>query len=139
MGVVGDYQLAGGELFDYLYLEQVGVLVYAIIGDKGNSETDIRQVNQEVVAAQFNFGNQIQLVLLEEVVEKFAGGAFSVEHQDGMFQQFFQMEWFFDQLGKVFPAGNKDILKLVDRDCGHAGGEFGIREVGHDQIYLPGF
>ena len=65
--------------------------------DKGDAETDAGKINQEIVTAQFDFRDQIQLVLLEEVVQEFAGGAFTVEHHDRVIQEIFQVQFFIHQ------------------------------------------
>lgn len=73
--------------------EEFAIVGYAVVRDKGDAETDAGKINQEVVTAQFDFWDQIQLVLLEEVVQEFAGGAFPVEHHDRVVQEIFQVQF----------------------------------------------
>ena len=47
-------------------------------------------IQQQVVAAQFDLRHQIQLVLLKQLMQIFAGGAFSIQHQDRVILQVFQ-------------------------------------------------
>ena len=87
LGIVGNDEGSARELFLDVQGEEFTIVGYAVVRDKGDAETDAGKINQEVVTAQFDFRDQIQLVLLEEEVQEFAGGAFPVQHQDRMVQQ----------------------------------------------------
>ena len=86
-----------GRFFLDIQGEEFTIVGYAVVRDKGDAETDAGKINQEVVTAQFDFRDQIQLVLLEEVVQEFAGGAFPVEHHDRVVQEIFQVQFFIHQ------------------------------------------
>ena len=97
LGIVGDDEGSAREFFLDVQGEEFAIVGYAVVRDKGDAETDAGKINQEVVTAQFDFRDQIQLVLLEEVVQEFAGGAFPVEHHDRVVQEIFQVQFFIHQ------------------------------------------
>lgn len=91
--VVGDDESSAREFLLDVQGEEFAIVWYAVVRDEGDAETDAGKIDQEVVTAQFDFRDEIQLVLLEEVVQEFAGGAFAVEHHDRVFQEIFQVEF----------------------------------------------
>lgn len=93
LGIVGDDEGSAGEFFLDVQGEEFTIVGYAVVRDKGDAETDAGKIDQEVVTAQFDLRDQIQLVLLEEVVQEFAGGAFPVEHHDRVVQEIFQVQF----------------------------------------------
>lgn len=48
--------------------KEFAIVGYAVVRDEGDAETDAGKIDQEVVTAQFDFRDEVQLVLLEEVV-----------------------------------------------------------------------
>ena len=95
--VVGNDEGSAREFFLDVQREEFAIVGDAVVRDKGDAETDAGKIDQEIVAAQFDFRDQIQLVLLEEVVQEFAGGAFPVEHHDRVVQEIFQVQLFIHQ------------------------------------------
>ena len=96
--VVGDDEGSAREFLLDVQGEEFAIVGYAVVRDEGDAETDAGKIDQEVVTAQFDFRDEVQLVLLEEVVQKFAGGAFAVEHHDRVFQEVFQGAFFAHQV-----------------------------------------
>ena len=72
-----------------------------IIRDTGNTKSDLCKIDQQIVAAEFDFGYQIQLALLADVVKKFAGHTALVQHQNRILQQFFKVQRMILQMFKV--------------------------------------
>ena len=95
--VVGDDESSAREFLLDVQGEEFAIVWYAVVRDEGDAETDAGKIDQEVVTAQLDFRDQIQLVLLEEVVQEFAGGAFPVEHHDRVVQEIFQVQFFIHQ------------------------------------------
>ena len=85
--VVGDDEGSAGEFFLDVQGKEFTIVGYAVVRDKGDAETDAGKIDQEVVTAQFDLRDQIQLVLLEEVVQEFAGGAPFIQHEDRILKQ----------------------------------------------------
>lgn len=83
-------QLPDGKLCFQFQTEQSAALLWKTeVRHEGDAKSDVCQIDEQVIAAQLNLRYQIQLVLLEDLVEKFTGGAFPVQHQDGIGLQFF--------------------------------------------------
>ena len=76
-------KMAAGKLFFQLNGEERRWAGLAEIGDKGNAQSNIRQIQKQIIASQFDLRNQIQLMTLEHTVEKFTGCAFPIQHKDG--------------------------------------------------------
>ena len=70
--------------------ELVGILWYTVVRNKSDAKSDPCEIDQKIVAAQLDFRNQIQLMLLEERMQKFTGCTFSVQHDDRITLQFFE-------------------------------------------------
>lgn len=62
--------------------------------NKSDAKSDPCEIDQKIVAAQLDFRNQIQLMLLEERMQKFTGCTFSVQHDDRITLQFFEESFF---------------------------------------------
>ena len=89
--LIGQNELPAGQFFPDVQAEQILALaVQEEVRDKGNAEADAGQIQQQVVAAQFDLRHQIQLVLLKQLMQLFAGGSFSIQHQDRVILQVFQ-------------------------------------------------
>ena len=58
-----------------------------IVRNKGDAKTNACQVDQQIVARQFNLGHKIQLVLLEYLVDKLIGRTVLIQHQDRIMQK----------------------------------------------------
>ena len=82
----------------------------AEIRHKGNTQADFGQIDQQIIAAQLNFRHQVKLMLLEHAVEKFAGGAFFVQHEDRIGLKLLQAQLPALQ-GKKFLIGGKYVVK----------------------------
>ena len=113
--VVGDNEGSAREFLLDVQGEEFAIVGYAVVRDEGDAETDAGKIDQEVVTAQFDFRNEVQLVLLEEVVQEFAGGAFAVEHHDRVFQEIFQVEFFAHQFFVVSGACDEAVFERMDR------------------------
>ena len=92
--IVGDDKFAFWQFFFNIQYEQISVFRDAVIRNKSDSQANPGKINQKVIASQFNLRDQVKLILLEQVVEKLTGGAFSIQHHDRIGKQVFQMEIF---------------------------------------------
>ena len=115
--------------------ELVGILWYTVVRNKSDAQSDPCEIDQKIVAAQLDFRNQIQLMLLEERMQKFTGCTFSVQHDDRITLQFFE--------GKLFPLQfrkglvcDKDIVKITDLSEGGKTAKVNVRIVSDNEIYL---
>ena len=81
----------------------------AIVRNAGDTKTDTGKVNQQIVTAEFDFGYQIQLALLADVVKKFAGHTALVQHQNRILQQFFKVQ---RMILQMFKARSMAILTI---------------------------
>ena len=118
--------------------ELVGILWYTVVRNKSDAKSDPCEIDQKIVAAQLDFRNQIQLMLLEERMQKFTGCTFSVQHDDRITLQFFE--------GKLFPLQfrkglvcDKDIVKITDLSEGGKTAKVNVRIVSDNEIYLTVF
>jgi len=111
---VDDDQLALGKRFFQIENEEIFLLLRnAEIRNKRDPQPDFRQIDEQIIAAQFNLRYQIQLVLLKHAVQKFAGSAFAIQHQDGIGLQFLQCDHSVFQ-GKIRFICHKYIGKIMD-------------------------
>lgn len=72
--IVISYQdLAFRELFFRLHNEESrGIFFQTVVRDKGNPKSDSRQVDEQVIAAKLDLRNEVKLIFLEQIVQKFA-------------------------------------------------------------------
>ena len=83
MFIVGHGQFAGGKLFLCLQHKEVfAVVTDAVIRDKGDAQADPGQIQQQVVAGQFDLRDKVQLMLLEYLMQEFICRAVFVQHED---------------------------------------------------------
>ena len=115
--------------------ELVGVLCYTVVRNKSDAKSDPCEIDQKIITAQLDFRDQIQLMLLEERMQKFTGGTFFVQHDDRITLQFFE--------GKLFPLQfreglvcDKDIVKITDLAEGGKAAKVNVRIVSDNEIYL---
>lgn len=88
MFVIGGNKLSFWKFFGSLNDEEiVGLYRKTIIRDKGDPQTDACKINQQVVAAEFNLRDEIELMLLKQRVKEFACRAFFVQHDDWVIQK----------------------------------------------------
>ena len=86
MAIVSDGKFALGKRLFCLYDKEIFRLSrQAVVGNTGNSKSDACKVNEKVIAAEFNLRHKVKLILQEKAVQKFAGSAFVVQHEDRMF------------------------------------------------------
>ena len=111
--VVGDDEGSAREFLLDVQGEEFAIVGYAVVRDEGDAETDAGKIDQEVVTAQFDFRDEVQLVLLEEVVQEFAGGAFAVEHHDRIIEKLGECEGLILQR-EVLGACDEDIAEFAD-------------------------
>ena len=137
--IVADNQLTGWKDLRHGQFEKVRVVIrQAEVRNKRNAKADTGKVNQQIVTAEFDFGYQIQLALLADVVKKFAGHTALVQHQNRILQQFFKVQRMILQMFKV-PVGNEDILEILDFADIAYGIHSRIRIVGNNEIHLTVF
>ena len=72
--------------FSRSYDKQVIVwLLDAEIRNESDPQTDPGEIDEQIVAGQFDLRNEIQMVLLEKSMQKFTGRAAFIQHQDQVF------------------------------------------------------
>ena len=84
-----------------------------VIRYKCNPQSDAGQIDQQVIARQFNLGHKVKLVLLEKPVEEFTGSAVSVKHEDRIMGKLLVSQLFSPQVFKS-AVGDKDIPEFSD-------------------------
>ena len=62
---MGDDQLPRGKRLCDMDLKEGSGTGQAVVWDESDAESDIRQIDQQVIAAQLDFRHQVELVLLE--------------------------------------------------------------------------
>ena len=88
MFIVGDSELTFGKFLLGLQLENfISLCADAVVRDKCDAKPDARQIDQKVIARQLDLWDEVQLMLLEYLMEKFVGRAVFVQHQDGIAQE----------------------------------------------------
>lgn len=85
----------------------------AEVRDKGDSESDACQIDQEIVAAKFDFRDEIEMGFLEKGMEEFAGGTFLVQHHDRQGLELFQCDFTAFQREMVW-VGYENIAEFVN-------------------------
>ena len=94
------------------------------------------QINEQIIAGQFDFRHQIQLFLLEQTVEEFTGHALFIQHKDRVGQKFFKTQGLVLQIRKMLGIGNKISLNSRTWRTFEHSVHAGIGIIGHDQIHL---
>ena len=65
--VIGNCELPFRELFfQFHYKQAVGHMLHAVVRDKCKSQADSGKVDQQVIAAKFSLGNQIQFMMQKQ-------------------------------------------------------------------------
>ena len=77
MLTVNSKKLSGWKSLLCLNHKKVRIIWWnAVVGKESDSQTDARQIDQKIIAAKLCFRHQIQVMLLEQIMEKFTGSAF---------------------------------------------------------------
>ena len=132
-------KMAAGKLFFQLNGEERRWAGLAEIGDKGNAQSNIRQIQKQIIASQFNLRNQIQLMLLKLGVEKFTGAALAIQHQKRKAQEFLQGDRTSLKFRVKLAAGHEIVPERMDLPDMASGTQLGIGIIGYDQIHLAIF
>ena len=61
----------GQFLFCVKYVDALRIIGDTVVRNKGNTQSDTREIDQQIVTGQFDLGNQIKLVLLKKLVQEF--------------------------------------------------------------------
>lgn len=134
--IISHDDLSGRELFLKIQDVQVFIVVWDTeIRHEGDPQPDPGQIDEKIVAAQFDLRHQIQLMLLEHTVEKLAGGAFSVQHEDRVFLKLLEADPFSFQR-KIMLIRYENIRKFPEAADILGIGKAGIGIVGDDEIRL---
>ena len=85
MLIVGDDQFSFRQLFFCIqHVNSFGAFRYAVIRDEGDSKSDACKIYEQIVAGKFDLGDQIKLMLLKELMEKFVRSTVFIKHQYGI-------------------------------------------------------
>lgn len=111
---MGDHKLPCREFLFGLHDKQVIVwLLDAEIRDESDPQTDPGEIDEQIVAGQFDLRNEIQMVLLEKSMQKFTGRAAFIQHQDRVFGELLIGKLLTFQLFKRF-VRNEHIFECAD-------------------------
>ena len=130
--IVGPNAVGKSNFVDALRFASEGVPSH-IFGHSVSSRGGALRIRQQ--GAPADEPTRIQLMLLEERMQKFTGCTFSVQHDDRITLQFFE--------GKLFPLQfrkglvcDKDIVKITDLSEGGKTAKVNVRIVSDNEIYL---
>ena len=97
--------------------EFIGIIRYTVVRNKGNAWS-IREGRSQVVAAEFCFRNQFQLVLLKETVQRIACGTFACPASEADTQRVLQESFRSFNHEKDWLATNTSrncLIRLIDQ------------------------
>ena len=109
-----------------------------IVRDTGNTKSDLRKVDQKIVAVQFHLRQQLQSLGRKHLMKVFTGSAFRSKHQDGIIQKVFQGKRRFSH-GKIIRVCYEDITEFQHSLKFCVGRKPGVGVIGDDQFCLAVF
>lgn len=113
--IISYHDLPGGQIFFQAQDKQIFILFRdAEIRNECDAQANPGQIDEKVIAAEFDFRNQIQMGFLEHGMQELAGGAFSVQHQNRVGLQFPQA-YFFALKRKILLICHEHVPKLPQR------------------------